>query len=192
MLYFDSGFQFSKLTHELSAAAAQVSGQDARAGEIGEAAADALPHAHQPGAARVHPPHLCHAAGGVTWLSFSFHKRRLANKVHAIKPVMPIIETISCLMLVGEGHASSTIFSLQNALACCRRKAISDGKLELCSKQAGAAPTTFGNLFHPFLLDVRGVISFCLPWTGARAGGNRHADPPQAAVQDIPAAARQL
>ena len=44
--------------------------------------------------------------------------------MHAIKPVMPIIETISCLMLVSEGHASSTTFSLQNALACCRRKAI--------------------------------------------------------------------
>ena len=32
------------------------------------------------------------------------HKRRLANKMHAIKRVMPVMETITCLMLVGEGH----------------------------------------------------------------------------------------
>jgi hypothetical protein len=45
-------------------AGAQVPGQDAGAGEAGAAAADAVPHAHQPGAAGVHAPHLRHAAGG--------------------------------------------------------------------------------------------------------------------------------
>jgi Eukaryotic translation initiation factor 3 subunit 8 N-terminus len=95
--------------------ATHPAGEDAGAGEAGAAAADALPHAHQPGAAGVVPPHLRHAAGGAPMSTVS--KTSLKGCPAARRPVHQQLVSDVCSQACHQrGHMSVSVFMLPSKL----------------------------------------------------------------------------